>query len=167
MSEAQTVDVVDDDDIDTTTPECDLPAIVRGYLRTAAWDARREGDNSEQLPYVPRSGPADDAITDEHLMATFTYDQIMSVVTDCLQFMSMLELLTPVVDDPRWTAAVNVLGAMEPGTIGHLFYLNRNHLGAGFWSEGLGKGGDYLSTIASAFGETTMEIEYEGVWYVA
>ena len=55
---------------------------------------------------------------------------------------------------------------LDPGQIGHDFWLTRNRHGAGFWDRGLGDVGDRLTKAAHAFGESDLYVGDDGNLYV-
>ena len=54
--------------------------------------------------------------------------------------------------------AGDLLDGMTNETIGHDFWLTRNHHGAGFWDRGLGEVGDKLTEIANSFPEVNLYV---------
>lgn len=45
-----------------------------------------------------------------------------------------------------------LIADLDPGQVGHDFWLTRNRHGAGFWDRGLGEKGERLTVIAHAYG---------------
>ena len=58
--------------------------------------------------------------------------------------------------------AGDLLDGMTNETIGHDFWLTRNHHGAGFWDRGLGEVGKRLTEIADSFPEIDLYIADNG-----
>lgn len=59
------------------------------------------------------------------------------------------------------------LADLEPGQVGHDFYLTRNGHGAGFWDRGLGDVGDRLSEAARVYGTSELYPGDDGRLYLS
>jgi hypothetical protein len=59
-----------------------------------------------------------------------------------------------------------IFDGIEPGQIGHDFWLTRNGHGAGFWDRGLGVRGDTLTDLCRPYGESDLYIGDDGKVYV-
>lgn len=55
---------------------------------------------------------------------------------------------------------------IDPGQVGHDFYLTRNRHGAGFWDRGLGDIGDRLSEAARVYGTSELYAGDDGKLYL-
>lgn len=51
---------------------------------------------------------------------------------------------------------------LTPESLGHDFWLTRNHHGAGFWDRGLGELGDRLTKLADSFGSQDLVLGDDG-----
>lgn len=78
-------------------------------------------------------------------------DDLRSDVTD---FLSDDETLT-------------LLVGLDPGQVGHDYWLTRNGHGAGFWDRGLGKRGDRLTEITKPYGSRDLYLGDDGLIYVS
>jgi hypothetical protein len=98
--------------------------------------------------------------TDEHgepLDAVYSLDDIApeayaQALEDCTDFIA---------------SCGESLAALNPEQVGHDFWLTRNHHGAGFWDRGLGALGDYLTTMAHAYGECDAYVGDDGFIYLS
>lgn len=59
-----------------------------------------------------------------------------------------------------------LIESLDPGQVGHDFWLTRNHHGAGFWDRGLGELGVELTAAAHAFGESDLYVGDDGSIHV-
>lgn len=116
-----------------------MDSMTQQYLVTALWSSH---DNLD-----PETGgsPLDDWFT----VDDFTAESIAQAETDCAAFLERAgDLIT--VDD-------------ELSTVGHDFWLTRNHHGAGFWDGDYGDRGDALTEIAQSFGEVDAMVTVDPV----
>lgn len=104
-----------------------------GYLATALWSSTDEGGESLDALYSP-----DD-------LSEKTREKQRA---ECLDFV---------------TANAADLTGIKPTEAGHLFWLNRNGHGAGFWDRGLGERGDRLSDAAKVYGAVDLYLGDDGV----
>lgn len=56
---------------------------------------------------------------------------------------------------------------LDPGQVGHDFWLTRNGHGAGFWDRGLGELGDRLTALTKPYGESWLYVGDDGRLYVS
>lgn len=62
----------------------------------------------------------------------------------------------------------NVFEGMDPGQVGHDFWLTRNGHGAGFWDRGLGERGSWLTAQCKPYGEASLYIgDDERLYYAS
>lgn len=110
-----------------------------GYLTCAFWAST--DDDGE--PLDRNYGPGDLAA-----------EALGSLAGDLSDFLSLL-----VRERIDWSEV------MDPGRLGHDFWLTRNRHGAGFWDRGYGELGDRLTALSHPYGESILYVGDDGkVW---
>lgn len=97
---------------------------IDGYKATALWS---ESDDQGD-PLDEHSDPED-----------FTLPASLGIATDVMDFV-----------DANWDDVRD----LNPGDVGHDFWLTRNGHGTGFWDRGYGDLGDRLSAAAKVYGSS-------------
>lgn len=121
-----------------------LDQMERAYLECALW---AETDNSTDAGGEPLDHNYD--------ISAFTPEAIAKAKEDCKQFSSRVaELIRQI---PQ---------GVDLGSLGHDFWLTRNHHGAGFWDRPEKFGGEdianALTEIAQSFGEANVYVGDDG-----
>lgn len=113
-----------------------LDPVVRGFLDCAEWLLDEEVDRDKI------NGWSEEAIT--------------QAKSDCADFESLIG------DD-----AIEFMSAprFNGESLGHDFFLTRNHHGAGFWDRGLGNLGERLTKAAHTFGSIDAYLGDDGFLY--
>ena len=124
----------------SVTRECFSEALQQ-YMATALWSSYDD----------PETGPLDDT----HDVSDIADESRDEMARDVWDFLSTC-----------WDRGLD-LGPIEPGQIGHDFWLTRNHHGAGFWDRGLGELGDTLTEMAHAYGGSDPYVGDDGKIYLA
>lgn len=133
------------------TDTSDLERMVYGYLSTAVWLAT-SGEESYHLTKALGHTSGEFTIDPDDMVKLLDLRTIVEAVHECYDFCTDLD---------------DELAELDAEQVGHDFYLTRNGHGAGFWDRGLGEVGDRLSDAAKVYGETSIEILYEGRYYDA
>lgn len=115
---------------------------VKSYLITALWASTN--DNGENNP------PPLDQNFDLEDIASITQ---LKAKNDCQDFLKVAEMACPS------SELLEEFYTLDYDSIGHDFFLTRNHHGAGFWdgdySQELGK---YLTDVSHKFGEVNFYV---------
>jgi len=88
----------------------------------------------------------------------------------CIDDEAQIQMFAELVDFIRanWDHCNAVTGIPYSwASVGHDFWLTRNHHGAGFWDRGLGEIGDALTDAAYAYGERDLYVGDDGKLYVS
>ena len=118
-----------------------IDEMVAAYLETALWSSTDNTDDSG-------GSPLDDNYTTDDLAP----ETLASAVQDCAAFM--------------WYERENIRAAeLSPASVGHNFWLTRNHHGAGFWDLGLGNPGRNLTDAAHVYGSVDLYVGDDGKVY--
>jgi hypothetical protein len=117
----------------------DVRVASNDQVTAALWSSNDESDESGGEPMDAHYGPED-----------LAPDTRVGMDTDLRNFIA---------------ANRTDLAGMDPGQIGHDFWLTRNRHGAGFWDRGLGDKGDRLTASAQAFGEMELYVGDDGQLY--
>lgn len=146
----------------------ELAAMVQGYLSAAAFCANyinEDGTFESSLTTAMGKGPGAVEFSEDELRSLFDIYAIIEAVTDCIDFCEGVEDNGELSEGHSF--AVTELRKMLPSQAGHNFYLSRNGHGAGFFDLGLGWAGTVLQDAAKVYGETCINIEFEGRAYDA
>lgn len=122
-------------------------SVLDGYIECALWS---ETDNDGQ--------PLD---SETDTRQPYTRDSIDDASygrmrADVVCFVTNVTLRCP-----------DVLNGIDPGQVGHDFWLTRNGHGAGFWDRGLAERGDWLTQQCRTFGEAHLTETDDGTLYYA
>jgi hypothetical protein len=117
----------------------DTEVAVMQYTETALWS--ETDDNGE-----PLDDNYDESDIDAHSR--------QRMATDMRTFIASCELERP-----------GVFTGMDPGQVGHDFWLTRNRHGAGFWDRGLGAVGSWLTEQSHDHGEAHLTVTDDGTLY--
>lgn len=96
---------------------------VTAYLTAALWSSTDDCNVPLENNYTP---------------SDFALEAMLQAVSDCNAFRA---------------GAGNLLSNITPEQAGHVFWLTRNHHGAGFCDRGLGDTGEKLTKLAQKFKE--------------
>jgi hypothetical protein len=119
-----------------------IEQVKRAYVECALWSSLDPDNDGDCL----------DAVYDADDIAPETLETMAREVVD---FLSLVE------------RKGITLEALEPGQVGHDFWLTRNGHGAGFWDRGLGELGEALTRAAETFGESYLYTGDDGKLYVS
>jgi len=114
----------------------DMAEVILGYVECALWS---ELDDAG-MPLDQRFDQSD--VTADALTAMAS--ELQDFVAGCLA------------ERPE------IFDGMEPGQIGHDFWLTRNRYGAGFWDRGLGERGQWLTDMAHPYGSAMLYVTDSG-----
>jgi hypothetical protein len=129
--------------IESLATEQTIETTLRAYIECALWSSTDNSREDGGDPLDDNYGPDD--------LAPEAFESMREDVTDFLA--------------SCWNDDVD-LSPIEPGQIGHDFWLTRNHHGAGFWDRGLGELGEELTRRAQAYGSSDLYIGDDGTLYV-
>lgn len=113
-----------------------MDEVYEGYVDAALWSSNDESDESGGAPMDRNYSIADIAEETRKRMRK-----------DCESFVEK---------------NADLLVDMDPGQIGHDFWLTRNGHGVGFWDRGLGEVGDKLSDSCRKFKEFYIYVGDDG-----
>jgi hypothetical protein len=120
-----------------------LDPMVQHYLVTALWSSN---DNSNEQGGEP--------FDRNHNIEEFTPEAFEQAKKDCADFLQK---------------AGDLVAGVDPGQVGHDFWLTRNGHGAGFWDRpemyGSKENADKLTAIATSFGELNVDLSDDGKLY--
>lgn len=121
--------------IDTKT--IDVEEMLEGYLTCALWSSIGEDGN-----------PLDDTACIDDIAS----EDVNAAREECEDFLDLCQ---------REDIDVQAI-PMEASSIGHDFWLTRNHHGAGFWDRGLGELGKKLTALAQGYGGVDAWVDADG-----
>jgi hypothetical protein len=118
---------------------------LAGYAECAVWT----GHDWSSEPETGNPTPLDDA---GYSVDDIADEALASMRSDVAAF------LADNADD---------IAGLDPGQVGHDFWLTRNRHGTGFWDRGLDAVGTRLTDAAHAYGETNLYVGDDGKLYVS
>jgi hypothetical protein len=121
-------------------------AMVLGYLICAEWSSTHTHNPNEENEEV---------VEFEDVHKKFSDSALELAVKDCIAFVEK--------------AGPELLRDIAPDSVGHDFWLTRNHHGAGFWDRDeldADDRGKKLTDIAHAFGEKDLVLGDDGLTYI-
>ena len=121
----------------------DVQAALDAYLKCAIWTSVGVDDEGELAPL----------------------DTLGDFDADDLDPVAEIKLADEFDDFCMAVAAGGLASEWEPAQFGHDFWLTRNGHGTGFWDRGMA-GGDRLTELAEAYGETSLYVGDDGKLYV-
>lgn len=128
-----------------TTTARDLDEMVNSYLETALWSSTDENDEALDKNYSIRD---------------IARESVARAKKDCVEFIRKA-------GDETIELALEESRANDPySTLGHDFWLTRNHHGAGFWDGDYPSTGDKLTAISEKFGEAWPYVGDDGKVYI-
>lgn len=119
----------------------DLDCVLDAYIECALWSS------SDIDPDLNSDTSFTDAGFDRDDLAPETLEEMR---VDVVAFIKANE------DD---------LTGLDPGQVGHDFWLTRNHHGAGFWDRGLGELGTRLTDAAHVYGSCDLYLGNDNMIY--
>lgn len=121
-------------------------AMVLGYLICAEWSSTHTKNPNEENEEV---------VEFDTVHKQFAEKALELAITDCVSFVEK--------------AGPELLKDLAPDSVGHDFWLTRNHHGAGFWDRDNLKAnqrGKRLTTKAHSFGEKNLVLGDDGLTYI-
>lgn len=126
-----------------------MTPFLAGYVECALWSSNDESDESDGEPLDKNYSGED--ITDETLRR---------MAADCERFQRENAATLESIRDEL--AAMPKDGSTWEEMAGHLFWLDRNGHGTGYWDRDLGDAGDTLSEASKRFGEVWLCVGDDG-----
>jgi hypothetical protein len=123
-----------------------LVNVVHGYLVCAEW-ASTHTENPDT--------PEEDVVEFDSVHERFSQEALVLAITECTSFVAK--------------AGPTLLDHLYPDSVGHDFWLTRNHHGAGFWDRDeldADDRGKKLTHIAQSFGGKDLVLGDDGMTYI-
>lgn len=120
--------------------------VLTGYVECALWSELDQSDENTG------GEPLDENYTRDDITA----ESLEEMRSDVADFVAGCQAERP-----------GVFLGMDPGQVGHDFWLTRNGHGAGFWDRGLGERGSWLTAQCKPYGEASLYIGDDGRLYYA